>query len=80
MLDKIVYSMKIGGVCLLNIGKNRFPMDSDIKTYLKNTYGIISVMVDEYKQRLDVNNDGTNKEEKRYERHNGGEVFIEFYK
>ena len=80
MLDKIVYSMKIGGVCLLNIGKNRFPMDTDIKEYLNNNYGIKPVMVDEYKRRLDVTNDGTNKEEKRYERHNGGEVFIEFYR
>ena len=80
MLDKIVYSMKDGGVCLLNIGKNRFPMDTDIKEYLLENYGISSMLVDEYKQRLDINNDGTNKEEKRYERHNGGEVFIEFSK
>lgn len=80
MLDKIVYGMKINSSCLLNIGKNRFPMDIDIKDYLKNKYDISSYFVDEYKQRLDINNDGTNKEEKRYERHNGGEVFIEFRK
>lgn len=80
MLDKIVYGMKINSSCLLNIGKNRFPMDIDIKDYLKNKYDISSYFVDEYKQRLDINNDGTNKEEKRYERHNGGEVFIEFKK
>ena len=80
MLDKIVYGMKSNSSCLLNIGKNRFPMDIDIKDYLKNKYDISSYFVDEYKQRLDINNDGTNKEEKRYERHNGGEVFIEFRK
>lgn len=80
MLDKIVYGMKSNSSCLLNIGKNRFPMDTDIKNYLKNKYDISSYFVDEYKQRLDINNDGTNKEEKRYERHNGGEVFIEFRK
>ena len=79
MLDKIMYTMNDRGVCLLNVGKNRFPIDKDIQEYMLGEYGIRTSFVDEFKQRLDVNNDGSNKET-RYERHNGGESFVEFSK
>ena len=35
MLDKLIYTLKNKGKCLLNVGKVRYPIDTDIIEYLK---------------------------------------------
>ena len=40
MLDKIYFSMKKGATCLLNVGKVRYPIDTDVIDYMKEKYNI----------------------------------------
>lgn len=40
MIDKIVYCMKKGGKCILNVGNKRYTISDDIKSYLKEKYDI----------------------------------------
>lgn len=40
MIDKIVYAMKKGATCILNVGNKRYPISDDIKAYLKEKYDI----------------------------------------
>ncbi len=55
MIDKILFSMKKGATCMLNVGNKRYPCSKDIKEYLKEKY---SINVDEDKEcKLDNNED-----------------------
>lgn len=38
MIDKIMYSLKVGGKCMLNVGNKKYPISDDIKKYLKEKY------------------------------------------
>jgi hypothetical protein len=40
MIDKIVYSLKKGGKCILNVGDKKYPISTDIKKYLDEKYKI----------------------------------------
>ena len=40
MIDKIVYCMKKGGKCILNVGNKQYTISDDIKSYLKEKYDI----------------------------------------
>lgn len=40
MIDKIIYCMKDGAVCMLNVGNKKYPIQNDIKKYLLETYEI----------------------------------------
>lgn len=40
MIDKIIYSMKHGAKCILNVGNKRYSISDDIKNYLKEKYNI----------------------------------------
>lgn len=52
MIDKIVYSMKKGAKCILNVGNKRYPISDDIKKYLKEKYNIL---VSDANYELDAN-------------------------
>ena len=54
MLDKIVYTMKDGAKCILNVGNKRYSISNDINTYLKEKYNIIT---NKAKYELDANAD-----------------------
>ena len=53
MIDKIVYSMKNGAYCMLNVGNKRYHISDDIREYLKEKYNILTSKDEEYK--LDQN-------------------------
>lgn len=46
MIDKIIYSLKYKGKCLLNVGDKRYSISSDIKEYLLKKYNIIAMYED----------------------------------
>lgn len=46
MIDKIMYSLKIGGKCILNVGNKRYPISDDIKKYLKDKYNVRTTLLD----------------------------------
>ena len=54
MIDKIVYSMKKGAKCILNVGNKRYPISDDIRKYLKEKYDIKTTDAD---FKLDANED-----------------------
>lgn len=55
MIDKIMYAMKKGGVCMLNVGNKKYPISDDIKKHLKEKYNIEVENDDNFK--LDDNED-----------------------
>ena len=70
MLDKIYNSLKVGGVCLLNVGNVVYPIESDIKTWL-NKRDIKFRSVNDFR----IGGYGIGKRTGE-----GGEPFIEFVK
>lgn len=54
MIDKIVYCMKKGAKCILNVGNKRYPISDDIKKYLREKYNIKTTDAD---FQLDANED-----------------------
>lgn len=71
MLDKIMYSLKPKATCLLNVGKNRYPIDEDVIHYIEKEYKIPVKRVDKY--RIGGHGIGSRTGE-------GGEPFLEFTK
>lgn len=65
MLDKIYFCLKKNRSCLLNVGKVRYPIDTDIIDYMKEKYNINCVRIKDFKYggdgigaRTDENNEG----------------------
>lgn len=73
MLDKIYYSLKVGGICLLNVGKVRYPIDDDIIDYMKTKYNINCTRIKKFKYGGSGIGNRTDDE-------GNGEPFIEFKK
>ena len=46
MMDNIVFAMKKGGKCLLNVGNKKYKISDDIKDYLNNKYKITTKNLD----------------------------------
>lgn len=46
MIDKIMYSLKKNGKCILNVGNKRYPISDDIKKYLKEKYNVRTTLLD----------------------------------
>lgn len=70
MLDKIYKSLKVGGVCLLNVGNVLYPIENDIKEWCIE-HDIEFRNVNDFK----IGGNGIGKRTG-----NGGEPFIEFTK
>lgn len=73
MLDKIYCTMKKGAVCLLNVGKVRYPIDEDIIKYMKDKYNIVAKRIKDFKY-------GGTGIGSRTDEDGDGEPFIEFIK
>ena len=47
-IDKMINVLRDDGTMILNIGKNRYPMDDDLKQYLSEKYDIHAEQLDKY--------------------------------
>lgn len=75
MLDKIIYALKPNAYCLLNVGKVRYPIDTDIINYLKKRH-IKHERVSDFK----IGGNGIGARTNTSDDENKGEPFIAFRK
>lgn len=54
MIDKIMYCMKHGATCMLNVGNKKYHISDDIKRYLKDKY---SISINKADYSLDANSE-----------------------